>query len=59
MSTKPVSNTGRIALLVLGGVVAGIEAAGLVPLVHRDLPMNDGAVSYGQTVVAWARHDAV
>ena len=45
--------------LVLGGVVAGIEAAGLVPLVHRDLPMNDGAVSYGQTVVAWARHDAV
>lgn len=45
--------------LVLGGVVAGLEAAGLVPLVHRDLPMNDGAVSYGQSVVAWARRDAV
>jgi hydrogenase maturation protein HypF len=44
---------------VLAGVVAGIEAAGLTALTHRDLPMNDGAVSYGQAVVAWARHDAV
>jgi len=44
---------------VLAGVVAGVEAAGLTALTHRDLPMNDGAVSYGQTVVAWARHDAV
>ena len=45
--------------IVLAGVIAGVEAAGLTPLVHRDLPMNDGAVSYGQAVVAWARRDAV
>ncbi|HEY5431776.1 MAG TPA: hypothetical protein VIL06_00005, partial [Coriobacteriia bacterium] len=44
---------------VFAGVVAGVEAAGLTALTHRDLPMNDGAVSYGQAVVAWARHDAV
>jgi hydrogenase maturation protein HypF len=44
---------------VLAGVVAGVEAAGLTALTHRDLPMNDGAVSYGQAVVAWARRDAV
>jgi hydrogenase maturation protein HypF len=41
---------------VLGGVISGIERAGLVPLVHRQLPVNDGGISYGQTVVAWARH---
>ena len=45
--------------IVLAGVVAGVEAAGLTVLIHRDLPMNDGAVSYGQTVVAWANRDAV
>jgi hydrogenase maturation protein HypF len=45
--------------IVLAGVMAGVEAAGLTPLVHRDLPMNDGAVSYGQAVVAWANRDAV
>ena len=45
--------------IVLAGVIAGVEAAGLTPLVHRDLPMNDGDVSHGQAVVAWARRDAV
>jgi hydrogenase maturation protein HypF len=45
--------------IVLAGVRAGLESAGLVPLVHRDLPMNDGDVSYGQTVVAWALRDTV
>lgn len=45
--------------IVLGGVIAGIGSAGLTALVHRDLPTNDGAVSYGQAVVAWARRDAV
>jgi hydrogenase maturation protein HypF len=45
--------------ILLSGVIAGVEAAGLEPLVPRDLPMNDGAVSYGQAVVAWARRDAV
>jgi hydrogenase maturation protein HypF len=45
--------------IVLAGVRAGVEAAGLVPLVHRDLPMNDGDVSFGQAVVAWARRNTV
>jgi hydrogenase maturation protein HypF len=45
--------------IVLSGVIAGAEAAGLKVLVPQDLPMNDGAVSYGQAVVAWARRDAV
>jgi hydrogenase maturation factor HypF (carbamoyltransferase family) len=45
--------------IVLAGVRAGLTAAGLVPLVHRDLPMNDGDVSYGQVVVAWALRDTV
>lgn len=45
--------------IVLAGVLAGVEDAGLTPLIHRDLPVNDGGVSYGQAVVAWARRDAV
>ncbi len=45
--------------IVLAGVRAGLETADLVPLVHRDLPTNDGDVSYGQAVVAWARRDTV
>jgi hydrogenase maturation protein HypF len=45
--------------VVLAGVVEGVEAAGLTALIHRDLPMNDGAISYGQAVVAWANRDAV
>ena len=45
--------------IVLAGVMEGVEAAGLTALIHRDLPMNDGAVSYGQAVVAWANRDAV
>jgi len=45
--------------IVLAGVIAGVEAAGLTPLVHRELPVNDGGVSYGQAVVAWARRHTV
>jgi hydrogenase maturation protein HypF len=45
--------------IVLAGVRAGLEEASLVPLVHRDLPVNDGDVSYGQAVVAWALRDSV
>jgi len=41
--------------LVLGGVVRGLADAGLTPLTHIRLPANDGGVSYGQAVVAWAR----
>jgi hydrogenase maturation factor HypF (carbamoyltransferase family) len=45
--------------IVLAGVRSGLESVGLVPLVHRDLPTNDGDVSFGQTVVAWALRDTV
>jgi hydrogenase maturation protein HypF len=45
--------------LVLAGVARGLEAAGLVPLAPRELPVNDGAISFGQAVVALARRDAV
>jgi hydrogenase maturation protein HypF len=45
--------------LVLGATVRGLENAGLQPLTHVSLPMNDGAVSFGQAVVAWARRHEV
>ncbi len=58
---RHVALTGGVFMnrIVLAGARAGIGAAGLVPLVHRDLPTNDGDVSYGQTVVAWAQRDTV
>ena len=45
--------------LLLGGVLAGLERAGLSPLLPRELPVNDGGISFGQAVVALARRDAV
>lgn len=41
--------------LVFGGAVDGLTSAGLTPLTHVSLPVNDGAVSLGQAVVVWAR----
>jgi len=41
--------------LVLGGAVEGLANAGFEPLTHSKLPVNDGAVSFGQAVVGWAR----
>ncbi len=41
--------------IVLGGAVDRLSAAGLSPLTHVRLPVNDAAVSFGQAVVAWAR----
>ncbi len=41
--------------LVLGGAIEGLREAGLTPLTHISLPLNDGAVSLGQAVVAWTR----
>ncbi len=45
--------------IILGGAARELTAAGLNPLTHVSLPMNDGAVSFGQAVVAWSnRHEA-
>jgi hydrogenase maturation protein HypF len=57
--TSDVALAGGVFLnrLVLGGAVAGLLAADLRPLTHRRLPTNDGAISFGQAVVAWARGD--
>lgn len=40
--------------IVLGGAMRELRAAGLEPLTHVRLPMNDGAVSLGQAVIAWS-----
>jgi hydrogenase maturation protein HypF len=45
--------------LVMAGVATGLERAGLEVLTPRALPVNDGAISFGQAVVALARRDAV
>lgn len=45
--------------LVLGGAVRELTAEGLGPLTHLRLPANDGAVSHGQAVVAWARRHEI
>ncbi|MRS12021.1 MAG: carbamoyltransferase HypF [Actinobacteria bacterium] len=45
--------------LVLSGAVEGLRHAGLTPLTHTRLPANDGGVSYGQAIVAWARRHEV
>jgi len=61
------AGTGYVALsggvfmnrLVLGGAVRELAAAGYAPLTHLQLPTNDGAVSFGQAVVAHARRHLV
>jgi hydrogenase maturation protein HypF len=45
--------------LVLGGAVEALSAAGFAPLTHLKLPVNDGAVSFGQAIVGWARRKAL
>jgi len=43
--------------LVLGDALRGVAESGLVPLTHVRLPANDGGISFGQAVAAWAgRH---
>jgi hydrogenase maturation protein HypF len=41
--------------LLLERTIAGLEKAGLRPLVHRRVPPNDECISYGQAVIAGAR----
>ncbi len=41
--------------LVLTGVRSRLEQAGLTVLLPRELPVNDGCISYGQAAVARAR----
>lgn len=41
------------------GVAERLRSSGLTPLVHQDLPPNDGAVSVGQAAVALAKLDSV
>ncbi|GAB4278537.1 MAG: carbamoyltransferase HypF [Coriobacteriia bacterium] len=37
----------------------GLARAGLTPLLHKDLPTNDGGISFGQAVVAFSRLDGL
>jgi hydrogenase maturation protein HypF len=59
--TRHVACSGGVFMnrLLLSGVGRGVEDAGLDLLAHRELPVNDGGISYGQAVVAWARRDEV
>jgi hydrogenase maturation protein HypF len=45
--------------IVLGHSVRELAAVGLTPLTHVKLPVNDGAVSFGQAVIAWARRHSI
>jgi hydrogenase maturation protein HypF len=45
--------------IVLGQAARQLRDAGLTPLTHVRLPANDGAVSLGQAVVAWARRHGI
>jgi hydrogenase maturation protein HypF len=59
--TRHVACSGGVFMnrILLSGVITGVEAGGLVALIHRDLPVNDGGISFGQAVIAWARRDTV
>ncbi|MDZ4655702.1 MAG: carbamoyltransferase HypF [Coriobacteriia bacterium] len=61
LGTATVTMAGGVFLnrLVLGGAMEQLTAAGMRPLTHLRLPVNDGGISYGQAVVAWARRHEV
>jgi hydrogenase maturation protein HypF len=45
--------------IVFGDAVRALASAGCKPLTHVRLPVNDGAVSFGQAVIAWARRHSI
>ncbi|KAF0208293.1 MAG: carbamoyltransferase HypF [Actinomycetota bacterium] len=55
--TRTVALSGGVFMnrLVADRVRLGLTEAGLQPITHIKLPVNDGGVSFGQAVVAWAR----
>jgi len=61
VGTRDVALAGGVFLnrLVFSGAVSGLAGAGLSPLTHSKLPVNDGAVSFGQAIVAWSRRNQV
>jgi hydrogenase maturation protein HypF len=44
--------------ILMAGVAEAVGRAGLTFLTHEKLPVNDGSVSFGQAVVAWANQDS-
>jgi hydrogenase maturation protein HypF len=56
-ATRHVALAGGVFLnrRVFGGAVQALSLAGILPLTHMKLPVNDAAVSFGQAIVAWAR----
>jgi len=59
--TRVVALSGGVLMnrLVMDGAFSGLIDAGLQPITHVRLPVNDGGVSFGQAVVAWARRHEV
>lgn len=57
--TKTVALAGGVFMnrLIMAGARERLAQAGLAPIAHVRLPANDGGISYGQAVVAWARRN--
>jgi hydrogenase maturation protein HypF len=55
--TRTIALAGGVFMnrLVADGALLGLTEAGLRPITNVRLPVNDGGVSFGQAVVAWAR----
>jgi hydrogenase maturation protein HypF len=61
VGTRHVALAGGVFMnrIVLGQAMRDLTTEGLEPLTHVKLPMNDGAVSFGQAVSAWARRHEI
>lgn len=58
LSTAAVSGGVFMNRILAETVLEELEARGFRVLSHVALPVNDGGVSFGQAIVAWARHRA-